>query len=110
MAKRILVVDDNQDAADLLADILGAAGHEVIVAERTKGIGLITGPQAVALGYRHDATKVDAKKYPTWSLERACGKCQLFQGQTTDAWGPCAAVGGKLVNAKGWCVAWVKKA
>lgn len=69
-----------------------------------------TDPQAVALGYRHDATKVDAKKYPTWSLERACGKCQLFQGQTTDAWGPCAAVGGKLVNAKGWCVAWVKKA
>lgn len=63
---------------------------------------------AVALGYKHDATKVDAKKFPAWQAGRNCANCQLYQGK--DAWGACGAVGGKLVNAKGWCVAWVKKA
>lgn len=31
---RVLVVDDNQDAADSLADVLGTLGHEVRVAYR----------------------------------------------------------------------------
>ncbi len=67
-------------------------------------------PQAAALGYRHDATKVDAKKYSTYSAGRNCANCQLYVGKPGDAWGGCSAFGGKLVNAKGWCVAWVKKA
>lgn len=65
---------------------------------------------AVALGYRHDAAKVDAAKYPTFAPGRNCANCQLFQGKSGEAWGACGAVGGKLVNAKGWCVSWVKKA
>jgi hypothetical protein len=65
---------------------------------------------AVSLGYKHDATKVDAKKFSTYAAGRNCANCQLYQGKGTDAWGACAPVGGKLVNAKGWCVAWVKKA
>jgi hypothetical protein len=69
-----------------------------------------TDPQAVALGYRHDATKVDAKKFPAYASGRNCANCQLFQGKPGEALGACGAVGGKLVNAKGWCVAWVKKA
>jgi hypothetical protein len=67
-------------------------------------------PAAVALGYKHDATKVDAAKYPTFAAGRNCANCQLFQAKAGEAWGACGAVGGKLVNAKGWCVAWVKKA
>lgn len=67
-------------------------------------------PLAAALGYRHDATKVDAKKYPAYTAGRNCANCQLYMGKTGDAWGACSAFGGKLVNAKGWCVAWVKKA
>lgn len=65
---------------------------------------------AVSLGYRHDASKVDAKKYPAFAANRICANCQLFQAKPNEPWGPCAAVGGKLVNAKGWCVAWVPKA
>jgi hypothetical protein len=65
---------------------------------------------AVSLGYRHDASKVDAKKFPAFAAGRNCANCQLYQGKPGEAWGACGAVGGKLVNAKGWCVAWVKKA
>lgn len=69
-----------------------------------------TAPTAVALGYKHDAAKVDAAKYPTFAAGRNCANCQLYQAKAGEAWGACGAVGGKLVNAKGWCVAWVKKA
>src|SRR4051794_18911912 len=69
-----------------------------------------TDPQAVALGYRHDATKVDAKKYSCYAPGQNCANCQLFQGKPGDALGACGAMGGKLVNAKGWCAAWVKRA
>jgi hypothetical protein len=69
-----------------------------------------TDPTAVALGYKHDATKVDAKKFPTYVAGHVCSGCSLFQGKPTDAWAPCAIFAGKQVNAKGWCSAWAKKA
>ena len=65
---------------------------------------------AVSLGYRNDASKVDAKRFPAFAAGRNCVNCQLYQSKPGEAWGACGAVGGKLVNAKGWCVAWVKKA
>ena len=65
-------------------------------------------PQAQALGYVHDATKVNKAKQPKYTAGQACGGCQLFQGK--DAWGACPLFGGKQVNSKGWCNAWVKKA
>ena len=67
-------------------------------------------PAAVALGYKADASKVDAKKWPTYASGRHCASCQLYAGKPTDPMAPCAVVGGKLVNAKGWCAAWAKKA
>lgn len=69
-----------------------------------------TDPTATALGYKHDATKVDGKKFPAYAAGHACGNCQLYQGKAGDAWGACAVMGGKQVNAKGWCSAWAKKA
>jgi hypothetical protein len=69
-----------------------------------------TDATALAVGYKNDATKVDAKKFTTFAAGRVCSGCQLFQGKPTDAWAPCAIVGGKQVNAKGWCSAWIKKA
>lgn len=64
---------------------------------------------AKKVGYHHDATKVDAKKYPTWAKDRKCSGCMLFQGKAGDAWGVCPMIANKQVNANGWCTAWVKK-
>ena len=65
---------------------------------------------ATAIGYKHDATKVDAAKYPMAGKGKVCSGCQLYLGKTGEAWGACPIVGGKLVSANGWCTAWVKKA
>jgi len=66
--------------------------------------------QAKALGYMHEATKVDKAKQPKYAAGQNCSTCQLFQGKPADAWGGCPLFAGKQVNAKGWCNAWVKKA
>ena len=66
-------------------------------------------PQAKALGYVEDTTKVDAAKYPKHDNAQACSNCQLFQGKTKDAKGPCTLFAGKLVAPNGWCSAWTKK-
>ena len=65
---------------------------------------------AVALGYRHDAATVDTKKFAQYVKGSICANCTLYAGKPTDPWAPCGALGGKQVNAKGWCVAYVKKA
>lgn len=63
---------------------------------------------AVGLGYRHDTTKVDAKKYPQHKPDQVCHDCQFWQGAKTDAWAGCAMFGRKQINANGWCVAYKK--
>ena len=68
-----------------------------------------TDPQAVALGYKHDATKVDEAKYPKHLKTDACSGCQLFQGKPKEATGACPIFAGKQVAAAGWCSAWAKK-
>lgn len=67
-------------------------------------------PQAVALGYKADATKVDKAKQPKWAAGQTCGNCALFQGKPSDAAGNCPLFAGKQVASKGWCNAWAKKA
>ncbi|MGH8705767.1 MAG: high-potential iron-sulfur protein [Burkholderiales bacterium] len=66
--------------------------------------------QAAALGYKHDATKADKKKFANWAAGQTCENCGQYQGKPKDAWGPCAIFPGKQVAAKGWCAVWVKKA
>lgn len=65
-------------------------------------------PQAVALGYLHDTTKVDAKKYPQHKADQKCNNCQFWQGSATDAWAGCSMFGRKHIAAAGWCLAWKK--
>ncbi len=67
-------------------------------------------PQATALGYSPDSSKVDKTKYPKHEAAQQCSTCQLYQGKAADASGPCPLFAGKSVASKGWCSAWVKKA
>jgi High potential iron-sulfur protein len=67
-------------------------------------------PQAVALGYVADATKVDTKKFPKYAAGQLCNNCALYQGKAADAWGGCPLFGTRQVAGKGWCSAWAKKA
>ena len=66
-------------------------------------------PQAVALAYVADTTKVDQKKFPKHANDQKCNNCALYQGKLTDAWGGCPLFGTKQVAGPGWCSAWVKK-
>jgi hypothetical protein len=67
-------------------------------------------PQAQALGYKTDAQKADKARFAKYTAGQTCSGCQLYQGKPTDATGPCPLFQNKLVAAKGWCSAWVKKA
>lgn len=67
-------------------------------------------PQAVGLGYVHDTTKADTKKFPKHTNDQKCSNCALYQGKAADAWGGCPLFGTKQVAGNGWCSAWAKKA
>ena len=58
---------------------------------------------ATALGYKEDASKVDAAKYPTYKAGLNCAGCQFYQGKAADAFAPCQLFPGKAVASKGWC-------
>ena len=68
-----------------------------------------TDPQAGALGYKAESSKVDAKKYPTHAAAQNCGNCALFQGKAGDKAGMCPLFAGKQVAAAAWCSAYAKK-
>jgi hypothetical protein len=67
-------------------------------------------PMAVNLGYVHDTTKADKKKFPKHDNAQKCNNCALYQGKAADAWGGCPLFAGKQVAGNGWCSAWAKKA
>ena len=64
-------------------------------------------PTAAALGYKEDASKVDAAKYPQRKPDQLCSNCNFFQG--TGAYAPCQLFPGKAASAKGWCAGYAKK-
>jgi High potential iron-sulfur protein len=66
-------------------------------------------PLAVAMGYVHDAKKVDANKTPQYKPGSTCANCLQLTGKEGDEWRPCNIFPGKVVNAKGWCKVWVAK-
>jgi hypothetical protein len=89
-------------AASGAAITLGAHAQATTLDEKS--------PQAAALGYAADSTKVDAKKYPRHAATQLCSNCALYQGKATDVVGGCPLFAGKQVAGKGWCSAWAKKA
>ena len=68
-----------------------------------------TDPTAAALGYKADATKVDAKKFPSFKAGQNCASCKLIQGADGEAQRPCSIFPGKTVAAAGWCAAFAPK-
>lgn len=64
---------------------------------------------AVALGYVHDATKVDPARNPTYKKGQNCANCLQIQGKDGEAWRGCNLFPGKQVAAAGWCRVWVQK-
>lgn len=66
-------------------------------------------PQAVGVGYKADASKVDKAKAPKYAAGQLCSNCALYQGGSA-ASGGCPIFAGKQVSAKGWCTAYAKKA
>ena len=86
-------------AAPLANTLLSGVAHaQALIPE--------TDPQAVALGYKADATKAAARK----DAQATCANCNFYSGKAGAADGPCAIFPGKHVAAKGWCTAWAKKA
>jgi hypothetical protein len=67
-------------------------------------------PQAVALGYVADGSKVDKAKYTKYDSSQQCANCQLYQGAAGAEAGGCTLFPGKQVAAKGWCSGYTKKA
>ena len=89
-----------------------AAGSSLLAAGAAQAQAKIDekDPQAAAVGYLHDTTKVDAKKYPKHDKAQKCSNCQLYQGKASDAWGGCPLFAGKQVAGNGWCSAYANKA
>jgi pyruvate/2-oxoglutarate dehydrogenase complex dihydrolipoamide acyltransferase (E2) component len=67
-------------------------------------------PVAMALSYKHDASKIDAAKQPRHKAGQACRNCVQWKGTDTDEWGPCGIFPKKLVNTNGWCTTYAAKA
>ncbi len=63
-------------------------------------------PMAQGLSYVNDATKADPAKRA--GDDKFCNNCKLYKAGADAGWGECAVFPGKLVNANGWCSAWVK--
>lgn len=56
-------------------------------------------PQAKALQYVHESPVAGQN----------CANCQLYTGDASAEWGPCAIFPGQNVASAGWCKAWVAK-
>jgi len=99
--RRIFVTRTLTGACALIASPLAVRAQPARVDEADE--------TAVALGYKHDTSKVDNKRFPNHSAAQTCLNCSFFQGSATDEWGGCAMFGRKQIAAKGWCSAWAKK-
>ncbi len=66
-------------------------------------------PQARALAYVSDASKVDREAQPRFEAGQACGNCALFMGAEDAESGPCSIFPGRLVAVTGWCSVYAPK-
>ncbi len=69
-----------------------------------------TDATGAALGYKEDASKVDAAKYPSHKAGQLCSNCKFFGGTDKTPWASCQLFPNKAVAAKGWCSGYNAKA
>lgn len=65
---------------------------------------------AKAMGYVHDAKRINPDQVPQYKAGSNCGNCMQLRGKDGDEWRPCNLFAGKLVNSHGWCKVWQAKA
>lgn len=72
-------------------------------------------PQAKALGYREDAKKVDAKKWPKRAgaagSKQFCYNCMFYKASgnpKASKAAPCTIFANKGVTSHGWCSSWTQ--
>jgi len=82
-------------------------GHKVIAQDRLTE----EDQMAKMLLYVHDAGDVDISNPMAARFKpgQNCANCMLFKTSEDPEWGPCSIFQYKLVNANGWCSAWVLK-
>lgn len=92
--------------------LMNLVGMPVAQAAALPHVDEATDPTALALKYKHDATKADraaANRPGKPAAEQTCANCQFVQA-TEGEWRPCQLFPGKDVNANGWCASWTLKA
>lgn len=62
---------------------------------------------ALALGYKAQASNVDAKKYTRYAAGQSCSNCALYMGGASA--GLCPIFTGFTVEAQGWCSSYTRK-
>ena len=88
-------------------DFLVMSGKS-LVGMTLSGVGLVANAQQQL---NTDDPTAQALKYVHSSAVQGqnCNNCMYIQGKGGTQWRSCAIFPNKLVNAKGWCNAWVKK-
>ena len=94
----------------MLHTAMASAATLLVTQAQAQSMVAETDPQATALGYKTNASKVDKAKQPKYAAGQMCGNCALYQGAAGSAAGGCPLFAGKQVSAKAWCSAWAKKA
>jgi len=89
-------------AEEVQAEVQQAASQAQTIATDAMAKLDESGPQAMGLGYKHDATMVENARYKSG---QQCSNCVLFQGGDNE-WGGCPLFTGKQVKATGWCSAY----
>ena len=66
-------------------------------------------PDAKALGFQADASKVTVEANPTFKPGQQCGSCSQFKPLDGNATGACAIFGGRRVPTAAWCRVWTAR-
>ena len=88
---------------------VAAGGAALSTGVRAQSMLDVNDPTALSLGYKADATQVNAIQFPKYAAAQNCSSCALYQGKAGNPSGNCAIFGAKQVAATGWCSAWAQK-